>query len=310
MENILVIKHGALGDFILATGPMKSIRAHHKYARITLLTTKPYENFGKASGFFDEVWVDEKPRPWDIPGILKLRNKLLSSHFTRVYDLQTSTRSSAYFYLFPAAAKPEWCGIVKAAAFYHSNPARTKMHTLDRQKDQLTLAGIAEVFPPDISWLKGDISCFSHKQHYALLVPGGSPHRPEKRWHTQGFIDVAEWLSAQDIQPLLIGTKHEEEILRSIQAFCPEALNLCGQTSFGDIAELARHAKLAIGNDTGPMHIIAATGCPSLILFSRFSNPDLCAPRGEKVDIMRVDNLAALSSPAITDIAKRMITDA
>jgi len=52
-ERILVIKLGALGDFVQALGPFAAIRAHHPAADIVLLTTRPYADLGRASGYFD-----------------------------------------------------------------------------------------------------------------------------------------------------------------------------------------------------------------------------------------------------------------
>ncbi len=49
-EKILVIKLGALGDFIQAMGPMAAIRRHHPDADITLLTTEPFEKIVLSSG--------------------------------------------------------------------------------------------------------------------------------------------------------------------------------------------------------------------------------------------------------------------
>ena len=74
----------------------------------------------------------------------------------------------------------------------------------------------------------------------------------------------------------------------------PEALNLAGRTGFAEIVELARRAEMAVGNDTGPMHLIAAAGCPCLVLYSAESDPARTAPRGEKVEILREASLADL----------------
>ena len=57
--RVLVIKHSAFGDVILALGPMKAIRLAHPEGRITLLTTKPYAGLLEQSGLFDEIWIDE-----------------------------------------------------------------------------------------------------------------------------------------------------------------------------------------------------------------------------------------------------------
>lgn len=293
-SRILVIRHGALGDVILSTGPFAAIRAHHKDAHITLLTTPPYAKLLRTSPWFDAIWIDPKPKPWQLRALLQLVKKLRGGGFDRVYDLQTSKRSARYFSFFPFP-KPEWSGISKGASHRHHTPERTKLHTLDRQKQQLAIAGIHHVPPPDLSWLKGDVNLLPKREGaYALLVPGGSAHRPEKRWTRQGFTEIARWLAQERVTPLLIGTNAEKALLEAIAADCPEAVNLCNRTDFGQLAELARGATLALGNDTGPMHLIAAAGCPSLVLFSHTSNPDLCAPRGEKVRVLRSPNLEAL----------------
>ncbi|MBM3556279.1 MAG: glycosyltransferase family 9 protein, partial [Alphaproteobacteria bacterium] len=140
-EAILVIKHGALGDLVLAFGPFAAIRKHHPEARIVLLTTAPYAEFCRASGLFDEVWIDERPRAWEIGKLLGLRQRLRRGGFTRIYDLQTSDRSSLLFRLF-GRPKPEWSGIASGCSHPHANPHRDLMHTVERQAEQLAMAGI------------------------------------------------------------------------------------------------------------------------------------------------------------------------
>ena len=107
--EILVIKHGALGDFVLSMGPFAAIRAHHRQARITLLTTAPFEETARRSGYFDRIWRDSRATKWNIPAWLGMRWRLRSAGFTRVYDLQTSRRSSAYYRYF-APPRPQWNG--------------------------------------------------------------------------------------------------------------------------------------------------------------------------------------------------------
>ena len=65
------------------------------------------------------------------------------------------------------------------------------------------------------------------------------------------------------------------------------------------IIVLARGANVAIGNDTGPMHLIASTGCPSILLFSKHSNPNRHAPKGKHVTIIQEDNLENLNPEKI-----------
>ena len=281
-ERILVIKLGALGDWVLATGPFAAIRAHHPAAEITLLTVPGFAGWGEACGWFDQVWLDERPR-WTRPGAwLAMRRGLAAAGFARVYDLQTSVRSSLYFRLFQRAARPEWSGIAPGCSHPHANPGRDAMHTLDRQAEQLAMAGITQVPPPSLDWLDAEIAL--PKAPYALLVPGGAPHRPAKRW--PHYAALAKALAERGTLPVLIGAEAERETLAAIAAAAP-CENLCGQTSLDQLAPLARGAALAIGNDTGPMHIIATCGTRSVVLFSDASDPSLCAPRGGAVTVLR-----------------------
>jgi ADP-heptose:LPS heptosyltransferase len=93
---------------------------------------------------------------------------------------------------------------------------------------------------------------------------------------------------------MVIGVASERPLAATIRAACPEARDLTGQTSFAEVATLARQAQAAIGNDTGPMHLIAAVGCQCVVLFSAESDPALCAPRGT-VTVLRRPNLAELT---------------
>ncbi len=293
-SRILIIKHGALGDFVMALGPAAAIRAHHAEAHITLLTTAPYAGLARASGLFDEVWVDSRPRIPQLSALLALRRRLREGGFERVYDLQTSSRSSFYFHLFPAAKRPEWSGIAARGSHPHDNPARGGMHTIDRQADQLHMAGIDTVPAPSLDWVEADVCGFDLKPPYALLVPGGAAHRPRKRWPASRYAELAGRLSAQGLTPAIIGGPDERAIAAEIATGCPSAVNLAGRTSLEQIAVLARGATLAIGNDTGPMHMAAIAGCPCVVLFSEESDPDRTAPRGRAVKVLRREPLSAL----------------
>ena len=303
--RILVIKLGALGDFIQALGPMRAIRRHHPDARIALLTTAPFAELARASGYFDEMWIDSRPGISNVRGWLPLRRWLRRGKFGRVYDLQTSDRSGLYFLLMagPLAAmglpwgrrRPEWSGIARGCSHPHDNPGRDFMHTVERQAEQLARAGIDEVPPADVSFLDADVARFALAPPYVLLVPGGARHRPAKRWPAARYGALAARLEASGITPALLGAADEAPITAEIRELCPAARDLAGRTTFGDIAALARGAAGAVGNDTGPMHIIAAAGCPAVALFSADSDPALCAPRGAGVTVLRREPLAALT---------------
>ncbi len=292
-ERILIIKLGALGDFVQAMGPMAAIRNHHPNAEITLLTTKPYVSLGEACPYVDRVWVDSRPKALQIGKWLELRSKLRGGRFSRVYDLQTSDRSGFYAKLL--GKRVEWSGIAKGCSHPHANPRRDFMHTIERQAEQLKDAGIDQTPMPDLSWAEADLSRFALPGRFALLVPGGAPHRPAKRWLPENFGALANRLLDAEILPVILGAGAEAEIAGEITAVCPGVRSLVGETDFLEIAALARGAVLAVGNDTGPMHIITLSGCPSVVLYSHESDPALCAQRGPKVTISRKPSLTEVT---------------
>jgi ADP-heptose:LPS heptosyltransferase len=287
---------GALGDFVQAMGSAAAIRRFHRGAEITLLTTRPYAEFARLAPYFDDVWIDERPGWGDPRGVLRLARRLRAARFDRVYDLSTRQRSALYFWLMRRSGGPEWSGIVRGASHRQPDtPQRRRMHTLDREADQLRWAGIPGPIPlPDLSWATADVTRFALPRDYVLLVPGGAPHRPEKRWPLPRFIELAARIAASGATPVVIGGPDERDLGAAIAAAVPQAGDLTGATSFADIVALGRGAKRAIGNDTGPMHLAVAAGAPATVLYSAASDPSLTAPRGEEVVILRVDNLADL----------------
>jgi ADP-heptose:LPS heptosyltransferase len=303
--RILVIKLSALGDFIQASGAMEAVARAHPDAGLTLLTTPPFEAMARSTGFFHRVWSDGRP-PWrDLAAVGGLILRLRRARFDRVYDLQGQSRTDRYFQLL-RPDPPQWCGTAAGAAFRHPQPLRQNRHIQDVLVDQLALAGVVDVPRPHLRWLEGDADRFALPRPYALLVPGGAPHRPAKRWPAAAFGELAVALAGAGVTPIVLGHGADEAALAgTIAAAAPAAVSLVGQTSFADIASLARAARLAIGNDTGPMHVAAAAGAPALVLFSADSDPAMSAPRasreGQRVETLQVPNLADLSVPTVLD---------
>lgn len=304
MAEILVIKLGALGDFVQALGPFAAIRRHHARDRVTLLTTPPYVELARASGYFDAVEDCGRPGTFDVTAWARLL-RLLNAGFARVYDLQTSDRSSLYRHLmgFPFSRRPEWSGIASGASHPHANPERDFLHTIERQREQLAGAGIPDVPLPDVSWIAADGARFNIRSPYVLMVPGGSAHRPQKRWPSERFAALARRLLATGLTPVLLGGRDEAPLLEAIAGAAPGTRNLAGETTLMEIAALGRGACSAVGNDTGPMHLIAATGTPVVVLFSSASDPSLCAPRGPHqkatVTVLRADDLRDLTEATV-----------
>jgi len=318
VKRILVIKLAALGDMVQAFAPLAHIRAAHPEAEITLLTTPPYAALAAASPYVDRVESDG--RPGKLAATFAMLRRLRRARYDRVYDLQTSSRSSAYFYaLWPNP--PEWSGIAWGCSHPHANPSRDHMHTLERQADQLRFAGIwpdaptapGAAPPPDLSWMLADASPdrqpahFGLGERFALLIPGASAHRPGKRWPADRYGELAAWLAGQGLDVGVIGGAPEAEAARTIVSAAPSARDLTGRTDFIQIAALGARAVLAVGNDTGPSHLVAAAGAPTLVLFSAESDPALCAPRGRLAEVLQAPSLADLSAEAVETATRALL---
>ena len=293
-RRILVIKLSALGDFVQALGPAAAIRRHHARDKITLLTTRAFAGLAQQSGFFDKIAVDHRPKLYDVAGWLALRHVLRAGRFDRVYDLQTQERSNLYAWLF-LPTRPEWSGIAWGCSHPHANLGRYPQHTIDKQAEQLLMAGIyptpLPVCSPSARSLPDDLG----RRAFFLVIPGSSPRHPEKRWPARCYGELAQRLfEATGILPVIIGGSGEARLAAEIGAVCPAALDLVGRTELTGLADLVNAAAFTIGNDTGATHIAAAGGHPLVVLFSDASEPSRCAPRGGEIRV--------LTSPRLGDL--------
>jgi ADP-heptose:LPS heptosyltransferase len=294
-QEILIIKLGALGDFIQALGPMPDIRRHHLGDRITLLTTPRYAELAAQTRLFDDIWIDRRPKALDLEGWLALRRLLRRGRFDRIYDLQTSDRSGIYAWLFRPGRMPEWSGIVWRCSHPHANPQRDRQHTMDRQAEQLLMAGIYPVSL--VPWLPaaGSPPVALAGKRFVVLIPGSSPRHLAKRWPATRYGELAIRLNCANYLPVLVGVHGEADLGRMICDICPDAVDLVGRTNVAALAALVRSAALTVGNDTGATHVAAAGGNPVVVLFSRASDPGLCAPRGKLVQVLTEPDLGDIS---------------
>ncbi len=292
MKRILVIRLGALGDMALSFTAFAALRAHHAGDRLTLMTTPPYAALMAESPWFDQVIIDTRPSWLDLPGLLRLRSQLRRFDFT--YDLQTSRRSAKYFWL---AGRPQWSGIAHGCSHPHTNPRRDYLHSIDRQREQLAMAGVTETPAPDLSWLAEQGLVLPPP--YALLVPGTSPaHGGAKAWPLDRFAAVAALLKGNGVTPVVVGAKGQPSVA--------DALDLTGRTTIQELAGLAARASLAIGGDTGPIHLAAVMGCPVIALFSRFSDPVQATPVGQ-VTLLREDDVRAITvDTVLASVSRRL----
>ena len=299
-RRILVIRLGALGDFALSFPAFAAIRAHHAGDSVTLLTTAPFAGLAGESPWFDAVRVDARPGWTDVGGLVRLRRQLAGFDF--VYDLQTSGRSSRYFWL---AGRPGWSGIAQGCSHPDADPGRDGLHTVARQRGQLAAAGVVVGGDADTSWLWGRGPVVAPP--YAVLVPGTSASQGgAKQWPAGAYAKLACRLAARGVRPVVAGTAADRAGAGEILAACPAALDLTGRTTIQELAGLAHRAAVAVGGDTGPIHLAAMMGCRVVALFSRFSDPALASPVGA-AEIVRTDRLADLGVGVVWAAMERVL---
>jgi len=295
-RKILVIKLSALGDFVQALGPAAAVRRHHAADEITLLTTEAFAGLAQQSGLFDRIAIDRRPKLFELATWAALRRVLRDGGFDRVYDLQTSDRSSLYYWLFLPGRLPEWSGIAWGCSHPHANLGRYPQHTIDKQAEQLLMAGIHPTPSPRCPASTRPLPAGLQRRRFFILIPGSSPRHPGKRWPAKRYGELArELFAATGLLPVVIGRAGEEALAAEIRAACPAAVDLVGRTELTGLADLAEAAAFAVGNDTGATHIAAVGGRPVVVLFSDASDPSRCAPRGGEIYVLSCPRLDDLS---------------
>ena len=96
MSNILIIKHGSLGDIVQISGVLRDLRENHIDKKIFLLTTLPYIELLTKCPYVDGVLLDRRLPRWNLIYLIKLKKLLKKFNFSHIYDLQNSSRTSFY----------------------------------------------------------------------------------------------------------------------------------------------------------------------------------------------------------------------
>lgn len=280
-ERILVIRLSALGDMILCMQAFHEIRRAHPNARIALLTTPAFVSFARTMPWFDEIIVDERA-PASRPDLwLGLLKRVRNFAPTRVYDLQGMNRQGVLYYLLGGPLTVEWSGA--AALCSHPRPQpQSNTHFCDFVAAQLRHANVPPAEPADLSWLDATVHEFNLPARFALFVPGCGPGRDYKRWPSSSFAEIAHRLQSKNLICMTVGTKADEDAIQALRHQAPEVIDLSGRTTLHQLAAIARRAVLALGNDSGPTHLMAAVGTPTLALISEHVNPIWSSPRGAR----------------------------
>ncbi len=295
-HNILIIKHGALGDLIQITGSLKAIRVKYPNSKISLLTDKKFNFFTKNIIFIDEVIYEYRHSLLRIDLWSIVLFKIIIRNFDIIIDLQNSDRTSFYYFLLKIFNfNLIWSGNRQGGKYKYQPINSEQMPIIDRIVNQLKLIGIDSCEKPDINWMIDNNVKDLPKNNFVILLPGSSPKHKHKRWPAEKFAELSNSLKNQNIDSIIIGqSKSEGNEINKIKLLSPNAIDFSDK----DLSFLATAASQAIGaiaNDTGPTFIVAAAGCPVTWILSNHTNPNITKLVGSKVNILKKDDISKIS---------------
>lgn len=295
-NNILIIKHGALGDLIQITSSLKSIRQKYPDSKITLLTDVKFKFFSDRIIFVDEIIYENRPSFFRIDKWLTIILKIIKRRFNIVFDLQNSDRTSVYYFFIKLFnSKTVWSGNRRGGKFKYHPKNFESIPIKDRIKNQLVLMDIEIYDKPDISWMMKKNIINLPNNDFVILLPGSSPEHKHKRWPAEKFAELANYLKEKKIDSIILGQSHSEgEELKKIKLLAPKIIDFSDQ-DLDCLATTASKAIGAIGNDTGPTFVAAAAGCPITWLLSYHTDPNITQLLGSKVNTLKKDNIVDIT---------------
>jgi ADP-heptose:LPS heptosyltransferase len=299
-NNILIIKHGALGDLIQITNALKSIRHKYPESKITLLTDIKFKFFSDRIIFIDEIIYENRPSFLRIDEWLTIILKIARRNFNIVFDLQNSDRTSVYYFFIRLFnSKVIWSGNRKGGKYKYHPKNFESVPIKDRIKNQLALMNIETYDNPDISWMLNKNIINLPNNDFVILLPGSSLEHKHKRWPAEKFAELANHLKERNIDSIILGQSHSEgEELKKIKLLAPKIIDFSNQ-DLDCLATTASKAIGAIGNDTGPTFIAAAAGCPITWLLSSHTDPNITQLLGSKVNTLKKDNISDITTDEV-----------
>jgi len=272
MSNILIIKHGSLGDIAQASGVIQDISENHSDDQIYLLTTKPYFDLFKKNPNLTEVILDKRLSRFNLIYLYSLMRKIKKLNFIKVYDLQNSSRTAFYKkILFPNSNLNKWSSSETTLPENKTKEEFDKKPVLERFDHQLKTSGLITKHTsyPDFSWSCSDIDKIKSEyklNKYIILFPFCSPHLISKKWpYYNELINMIKDRYKNDFKILVAPGPNEIDESKDINAVCVldngKALNI------SQLATLIKESSFVVANDTGPAHMASHLKVKGLTLF-------------------------------------------
>ncbi len=289
MSNILIIKHGSLGDISQISGALRDIKETYKDKKIFILTTVPYVELLSKCPYIDGVLIDKRLPRWNILYLVKLKKLLRKFDFFYVYDLQNSSRTS--FYRKFLLNITNWSSTETILKKGEKKKDFDNESVLERFKIQLEHSDVKinHTLKPDFSWAMTNVDQIVNKyfgKKFILLFPFCSPQLSHKKWPY--FNDLIKIIKTKhsNIEIAIAPGPGEIEEAKKIEAV--SITNKGKSLNHMELAGLINKSSYVIANDTGPAHMTAHLGKMGLVLFGYHTT-------AKKVSI-ETDNFKAISA--------------
>ena len=300
MSNILIIKHGSLGDIAQASGAIQDIYDNNKNHNLYILTTKPYFELFRKNPIIYDVIVDKRLSKFNLIYLYMLMRTIKKYKFTNVYDLQNSNRTSFYKkILFPNSQCEVWSSSDTTLPQGKSKEEFDRLPVLERFNHQLQTSNLKtkNTLNPDLTWACTDISKIKNEfslNRYILLFPFCSPHLTIKKWpYYRELINSLKIKFGEDYKICIAPGPNEID-----EASEFDALSILNEKKALDIFELAsliKDSSFVVANDTGPAHMAAHLGVKGLALHGPHKSAKLQSIERENFKAIQVADLNKLS---------------
>ena len=304
MSNILIIKHGSLGDIAQASGVIQDIFENHKEDKIYLLTTKPYFNLFKQNPFITDVILDKRLSRFNIIYLYTLMKNIKKYKFVKVYDLQNSSRTSFYKrILFPNANLNVWSSSDTTLPAGKSKKEFDTEPVLSRFDHQLKNSGLKtnHTLSPNFSWSCVDISKIKSEYNldqYIILFPFCSPHLTSKKWpYYNELIEKIKERYQEQYKIIVAPGPNEIKDAAKINALC--ILDNGKALDISQLSSIIKNSSFVVANDTGPAHIAAHVGTNGLTLFGKHTTAHKVSIERENFKAIQVSDLSNLGAEKV-----------
>ena len=309
MSNILIIKHGSLGDLIQANGAIKDIKNFHQNRKVFLLTSQPYAIFMSECPYIDGVIIDKRLPRWNLFYLNNLKKNLKKYNFAKVFDLQNSGRTK--FYKRFIIKNVEWSSSETALEEGQKKKDFDKDPVLNRMEIQLKKSGIETEYTKniDLSWAVSDISKLTKRyanNDFILLFPFCSKKHPQKKWPYFKELILRLKKDYKNKYPILIAPG-PEEISEANELNAKTVLDNNEPLNIKTLISLINNAKFVIANDTGPAHIASHLDKKGLALFGNHTSAKKVSIENYNFKAITVASLADLNVDQVLDEIKTIL---